>query len=1005
MKGKTGIILLAVVIAGLCLWHLSFTVVSYNARKDAESYATFAAESFEGDSKDSVYKIAKNEYLDSIWDQKAYFDYTMKDVKERDLNLGLDLQGGMHITLSVAREEIILDRCINKEDENFKKALATATAISKKEHSHITDLFRAEYAKLVGADKMWVLFQGEKNASVKANATDEEVVVYLDSQISGALDKTMTILRNRVDEFGASQPIIRSIEATGRIEIELPGVDDQERIMKKLKSVAQLQFLEMWGPQQGANFMMAVNQYLISIGEKQIKVAQDEIDVESDSATISEDGEVEDDLFENNDTDESEEIASADSVELDADSLALAEAAQDSISEVGAPIANYFASTGDGRWFVTRDKLAKALALLERQEVKDLIMPGMKVMRGKMSDQGFAEIHFVKLGDVYEPQITGDNVADAQGIIDINQQTGGTEFVVKISLDGDGAIEMEKMSEKLVQNNEPFAICLDNVVQQVLTYREVIKTGNGQISGQESLQAAQDLAGILRAGSLEASTNVERVVTVGPSLGAEAVDRGLLSLIAGLVLVIIFMMAYYSGGGLVANIALVFNLFLILGIFAMPMFEAALTLPGIAGIVLTIGMSIDANVLIFERIKEEMSNGKTLMNAISEGYGKAFWTIFDANATTLATAFILMSFGTGLVKGFAITLMIGIFCSFFSAVFITRIIIEAMAKKRGKMSFATPFSKNILSKVNRDFIGKRKMAYTFSLVVIVAGVIVMFTKGMNMGVSFSGGYSYVAKFDESVAASDVKGSLLSVMKDASVDVKAFDGDDQVKITTSYLMKSDVEDKDEKVMAAVLEGLQGYSNPRILEASSVSPTIAKDIKSSSLVSMILSLIVIFFYILVRFRKAQFSLGALIALVHDVLFVLSIFAITGLLGLSFEIDEVFIAAVLTIVGYSINDTVVVFDRVREYLSLKKGDNDVDADTLNQSVNSTMSRTIMTSVTTLIVILVLLIFGGEALRGFSFALFIGVMIGTYSSIFIATPIVLDSTLAKNKFDKEKK
>ncbi len=552
------------------------------------------------------------------------------------------------------------------------------------------------------------------------------------------------------------------------------------------------------------------------------------------------------------------------------------------------------------------------------------------------------------------------------------------------------------------------AIVLDNYVYSAPNVEGEIPNGNSSISGSFTIEEAKDLANILKAGALPAPTTIVEDVVIGPTLGKVAQEQGIISIVAGLGIVIIFMVFYYAKGGLIANVALFFNIFFIMGILAQ--LSASLTLPGIAGIVLTIGMSIDANVLIFERIKEELRNGSGLKAAISTGYSKAYSSIIDANVTTFITAMILYILGQGPVKGFAITLMIGIACSFFSAVFITRVIVEAFSKKgdNSKLSFANAFSRNALVGLNIDFLSKRKMAYIFSSTFIAVGIVAIFIKGLTLGVDFKGGRSYVVTFTEAAVPSALKASVAPYFDNQGTEVKTYGANNIMKITTSYLIDDETDAADLKVKNALIEGITasgltystnadlGPDSFTISSSSKVGATIADDIKNSSYESALFALIAIFLYILIRFRKWQFGLGAIVALFHDTLFVLSAFAIVSLFGITYEVDQVFVAAILTIIGYSINDTVVVFDRIRENLGIKTGSEMKKV--FNESLNSTISRTLITSITTLIVVLVLFIFGGAALKGFSFALLIGILIGTYSSIFIATPVVIDLNTKKD-------
>ena len=563
-----------------------------------------------------------------------------------------------------------------------------------------------------------------------------------------------------------------------------------------------------------------------------------------------------------------------------------------------------------------------------------------------------------------------------------------------------------KLWRKLTSNNinRRIAIVLDNYVYSAPVVQNEIPNGNSQITGNFTIDEAQDLANILKAGTLPAPTTIVEDVVIGPTLGKVAQQQGIKSILSGLIIVILFMIFYYARGGFVANVALFFNIFFILGILAQ--LSASLTLPGIAGIVLTIGMSIDANVLIFERIKEELRNGAILKQAISSGYNKAYTSIIDANATTLLVGIILFNLGQGPVKGFAVTLIIGIICSFFSAVFITRVIVEYLSKKgeNSNLNFSFSFSRNFMSKINFDFLSKRKIAYVFSSSFISFGIICYIVKGLVLGVDFKGGRSYVISFDEPYNTSEMETSLSQVFDNKGVEVKTFGNSTTFKVTTSYLIDDESDDADLNVKNQLIKGLEQFTNKSFVEddsrvdnknftissSSKVGATIADDIKNSSYLSGILALLVIFLYILIRFRKWQFSTGAVVALLHDTLFVLSAFSIANFFGISYEVDQVFIAAILTIIGYSINDTVVVFDRIRETMGLKVGGNLIPL--VNESINKTLSRTIITSMTTFIVVLVLFLFGGPSLGGFSFALLIGIMIGTYSSVFVATPIMVE-------------
>ncbi|MEP0713423.1 MAG: protein translocase subunit SecD, partial [Algoriphagus sp.] len=604
-----------------------------------------------------------------------------------------------------------------------------------------------------------------------------------------------------------------------------------------------------------------------------------------------------------------------------------------------------------------------------------------------------------------EAPLEGDVVTDARQTLDQTSRPA-----VSMQMNAEGARKWRKLTAENIGRR--IAVVLDDYVYTAPVVNGEIPTGQSEISGNFSLQEAQDLANILKSGSLPAPTQIVEESIIGPTLGKEALNQGLISMVAGLVIVVLFMVAYYAKGGFVAIAALVFNIFFILGILAQ--LGTALTLPGIAGIVLTIGMSIDANVLIFERIKEELRNGVNLIAAINAGYNKAFSAILDSNVTTFLTGAILFALGQGPVKGFAIVLMIGIASSFFSSVFITRVIVSWMSKKgdNSSISFASPFAKNALSTLNFDFLAKRKVAYLISSAIIVVGLGIAAVNGLKFGVDFTGGRSYIVAFDEPIAASELKSGLDREF-DGSVEVKTYGANNTLKVTTSYLVNEDDAESNLEVESKVKEGIASvtgltYTDDAealtsgqfaITGSSKVGATVADDIKASSAEAMIVALVAIFLYILLRFRKWQFSLASIIALIHDTLFVIAAFAIASAFGATFEIDQVFIAAVLTVIGYSINDTVIVFDRIRENIE-NRGTHKL-VKVFNDAINQTLGRTLITSFTTLIVVIVLLIFGGEVLRGFSFALFIGILVGTYSSIYIATPIVVD--LMKREIDNE--
>lgn len=995
MKNKGFIVFLTILISLLCIYYLSFTYISQNIQKEA----TEATANEDG----SVDVTEKQRYLDSIWNEPVYnllgIDYTYKEIKETELNLGLDLQGGMHVTLEVSPIDIIKGLSGNSTDPDFLAALDQARQNVRGTQLNFVDEFYSEFKESAPDKELAQIFATAANRGrISLQSTDAEILDIIDTEVESAIDRSFNILRTRIDRFGTSQPNIQRLQGTGRIQIELPGVDNPQRVRKLLQGVAKLEFWEVYQQQEVSQVLMSINSLIVQEMRRN----------PSSQPDSEEDRQMKDDIT---------ALLSGD----DADSLSTSEGdstkneALDSlINTRQSPLFDLLVNAPQygGLIYNVKDT-AQINRILERDDVQAIIPATMKFLWDvQPKDKGddltgpeLLELYPIKTNRNGKASLTGETISTATA--SLNERA---EPEVSMQMNANGSRIWAKMTRENV--GERIAIVLDNYVFSAPWVRGEIANGNSSISGGfQTIEEAKDLANILKAGSLPAPTTIVEDVVVGPTLGKVAQDQGLNSIMVGLIIVIIFMVAYYAKGGLIANLALFFNVFFIMGILAQ--FGTSLTLPGIAGIVLTIGMAIDANVLIFERIKEELRNGAGLKAAISSGYSKAYWSIFDANVTTLIVGFILFTLGQGPVKGFAITLMIGIVCSFFSAVFITRVIVEAFSKKgdNAKISFANAFSRNALSNLNFNFLSKRKLAYTFSSIFIAIGIVALITKGITLGVDFKGGRSYVITFDEAKSPTEIKTSLSNYFENAGTEVKTFGADNILKITTSYKIDDESDEADMQVRKELINGLAettrltyiedgsqlAEGNFTISSSSKVSATIADDIKNSSYESGIIALICIFIYIVFRFRKWQFGLGAIIALFHDTLFVLSAFAIANVAGISFEADQVFVAAILTIIGYSINDTVVVFDRIRENMGIKSGSELIPV--FNESLNNTVSRTFITSITTLIVVIVLFLFGGAVLQGFSFALLVGIIVGTYSSIFIATPIVIDLNKKKSE------
>ncbi|SDC96448.1 SecD/SecF fusion protein [Algoriphagus faecimaris] len=978
MQNKGVIVFLTVIITALCLYYLSFTFVSNGIQQRANEYAT--------DANGNIDFVERRAYLDSIWREPVYnflgANFTYQEIKETELGLGLDLQGGMHVTLEVSPVEIVKGIAGNPKDPGFNKSVDDAREVAKTSNDKFVDIFYAEWQKNNPGKNLSAIFATAANRGrISLETSDSEILEIINNEVENAIDRSFNILRTRIDRFGTSQPNIQRIQGSGRIQIELPGVDNQERVRNLLQGVAKLQFWEVAEINEIAGALDAINSSWVADNQGAEEPTEEYVEgmSEEDSLRIALE----------------KQLAEIDPLRQGNDISPIYSLLQPNM----------------GLAYQVRDTVI-INRILNNENYKPLIPRDIKLLWGVkpfVTEDGTEVLELYAINSprgTDQAPLEGDVVTDARQVLDQTSRPA-----VSMQMNAEGARKWRSLTGSNIGRR--IAVVLDDYVYTAPVVNGEIPSGQSEISGNFSLQEAQDLANILKSGSLPAPTQIVEESIIGPTLGKEAQSQGIFSMIAGLVIVVLFMVAYYAKGGLIAISALVFNIFFILGILAQ--LGAALTLPGIAGIVLTIGMSIDANVLIFERIKEELRNGAGLLAAINAGYNKAFSAILDSNVTTFLTGAILYALGQGPVKGFAIVLMIGIASSFFSAVFITRVIVSWMSKKGDKssISFATPFAKNALSALNFDFLAKRKTAYLISSGIIIIGLATAAINGLKFGVDFTGGRSYIVAFDEPVNPSDLKVGLDGEF-DGSVEVKTYGSNNVLKVTTSYLINDDDDESNKAVEEKVKSGIAtvtgfNFSDDAtnlaadqfaITGSSKVGATVADDIKASSAEAMLAALVAIFLYILIRFRKWQFSLASIVALIHDTLFVIAAFAIASAFGATFEIDQVFIAAVLTVIGYSINDTVIVFDRIRENIELR-GTNKL-VKVFNEAINQTLGRTLITSFTTLIVVIVLLIFGGEVLRGFSFALFIGVLVGTYSSVYIATPIVVD--LMKKELEKEK-
>ena len=986
MQNKGLIKLFAILFGLVSLYQLSFTWIAGGVENDAKEYALANAK--ENDEENDGRALAKFErkYLDSVANE-AVFDkfgisFSYNDIKDKEINLGLDLKGGINATLQVSVKDILIGLSNNSKNEAFIQALQEASAAQKNSTEPYLDLFFQAFEKISnGTSKLNApdIF-GNKSLREKINfqKTDEETKQALQEEISSSINTAFEVLRSRIDKFGVTQPNIQRIGNSGRILIELPGAKDIERVKKLLQSTAELQFWEVYTNQEVAQFLYAANAKVTELfKEENVTVA----DSKDEAASEIEDllGEVQD---------------STDTAQTKSLFNVLYPRIPRNQNEISSIIGS--ASVID---------TAKVNAYLSLEEVKALLPANLKHVKflwdaKPIKDTEVINLYAIKSNRKDEAPIQGDVIINASQEYD----QLGTSPEVSMAMNSRGSKLWAKMTSENVGNF--VAVVLDDYVYTAPRVNTAITGGRTSISGNFSVLEAQDLANVLKAGKLPAAAHIIQSEIVGPSLGQEAIDSGIESFVLALILVLIWMVFYYGKAGLFANVALVVNILFIFGILSA--FGAVLTLPGIAGIVLTIGMSVDANVLIFERIKEELAKGKALKEGISDGFNNALSSILDANITTLLTGFILFVFGTGPVKGFASTLMIGIATSLFTAIFITRILIDAYSGKGQTLTFNTGITKQWFTKINIDFLKKRKMSYAISAIILALGIGSLLTNGLNYGVDFVGGRSYVVRFDQVVNSTEVAESLKKVFE-SSPEVKTYGASNQLKITTKYRIDEEGQQVDEQVQTALFEGVKaflpegttldqfngGFDGQKIgvFNAIKVEPTIADDIKSAAQWAIIGSLLIVFLYILMRFKKWQYSLGAVIAVFHDVLIVLSLFSIAyKVMPFDMEIGQSFIAAILTVVGYSLNDTVVIFDRIREFTKLHEKWK--YSDVVNSALSSTLGRTINTSLTTLIVLLAIFIFGGDSIRGFMFALIVGVLVGTYSSLFIASPIMYDTS-----------
>jgi len=1036
MQNKGFIKLIAILFALVCLYHLSFTYVTSRVEKKAKAYANSATtESMakrmannnlakEKYLLDSISKARQSYYLDSMSNQVVYNilvrKYTFKESKERELNLGLDLKGGMNVTLEVSVVDIIRGLSGNSQNPTFKAALELAREKQKNSQKDFVTLFGESFTETDPNAQLASIFITEFKDKINYNSTNDEVLEIIRNEANSAIDRTFEILRTRIDRFGVAQPNIQKLQTAGRILVELPGIKEPERVRKLLQGTASLEFWETYNFTDVYNYFQLADQKLLSVLKAESIIENDPAPGSSTTAETP--------------TSQTENAASADTSKQ-----GLVDKLSDSLD-----------TKNEGR---TTEEIAKTNPLFAYlrpnliQNENGQYAPSASATVGVAQIKDTAMINYMlrKVKDIFprDLKLAWMNKPDAKRFgadilelvaLKINSSDGsaalGGDVIVDATQDFDqnGRVEVTmnmnsegaRVWKRLTGDNvgRQIAIVLDGYVYSAPNVNGEIPNGRSSITGNFEIAEGKDLANILKAGKLPAPARIVEEAVVGPSLGKVAINNGLISFIIAFFLVLLYMGLYYNKAGWIADIALLTNIFFLFGVLAS--LGAVLTLPGIAGIVLTLGMAVDANVIIYERIKEEVRAGKGIKLAIHDGYRNAYSAIIDGNVTTLLTGIVLYVFGTGPIQGFATTLIIGILTSLFTAIFISRLVFEYFLEKNKPVPFGNKYTNDTLVNAKFDFIGIRKIGYIISSTVIILGIVSLAFRGLNYGVDFSGGRTYVVRFDQDVNTNDVRQSLNAEFGQQP-EVKVFGPNSQVKITTKFEIDSQNPNIDEVITTKLFAALKTYYVDQsitysdftadtgkdkltgILSSQKVGPTIADDIRNDAILAIIFALIVIFAYVAVRFSKWQYGFGGVAALFHDTMFVIALYSLFySIMPFSLEVDQAFIAAILTIIGYSINDTVIIFDRIRE--NLTNHPKKTLLENMNHGINSTLARSINTLGTTIVTLIAIFIFGGEVIRGFAFALLVGITIGTYSSVFIASPLAYDLIMRKQKKDEAK-
>ena len=985
MQIKSAIIVLAVSLCLASLYQLSFTAATYIVKRDAREYA-------QGD------LVKETMYIDSIASlpksEWSFLGYTFKECQKKELNLGLDLKGGMNVTLEVAVEDILRALSNYSSEKIFNDAIERAKEMQRQSQADFLTLFGQAFNEIDPNARLASIFgTAEMRDKVNFNSSNAEVLRAIDEEVTSSINTAFNILRTRIDRFGVVQPNITQLATKGRILVELPGQNDPQRVRELLRGTANLEFWETYENSEIIGYLSQANNLLREINAADITVATPQTETSADTATTTVDALL--DIIGRDATQETGGPSTLDEFALQNPLFALL---SPRVTHEGQPLPSCMIGLALGR------DTAKVNAMLGMNQIRAIFPRDLKFMWSQNPykydpAQSLYELHAIKI-----TTRDGRPPLDGEAITSARPTTGvvGSDVKVTMSMNGEGAKTWARMTRENI--GRCLIVALDDHVRSYPRVQNEITGGNTEITGDFTIEEADDLANILKSGKLPAPARIVSDTVVGPTLGKEAINSGIISFVIAFLLVLAYMIFYYSRqAGSITDIALFVNIFLIFGTLAS--LGAVLTLPGIAGIVLTMGMAVDANVLIYERIKEELRNGKGVKLAVADGYKNAYSAIIDSNVTTLLTGIVLYIFGSGPIKGFATTLVIGILTSLFTAIFITRLIYDYMLKKNPNaiLTFSRRITANFLKNINIDFVGMRKYFYAFSLFITIVGIGSFFVRGLSTGIEFTGGRTFYVRFDEPVRTADVA-NILSDAFEEFPEVVTFGSDNQVKITTKYrINETDVEDE---VETTLYEGLKSMLPDRVsreeflsrymVSSETIGPSIAADIKIKAVYAVVFALIIMFIYILMRFRNWQYGFGAVTALFHNTLVVIGIYSLLwGFMPFSMEIGQSFIAAILTIIGYSINDTVIVFDRVREYITLYR--KKPLKETLNMAINATLSRTVNTSFTTLLTVLIIFIFGGAVIRGFIFALILGIVIGTYSSIFVASMIMYDTSKQK--------